>query len=174
MINGIVLIRVNTGATVEPLVQEWPGRGDTGESLLVRREGNHLAFLNNTRYFNDSALKVSVPVASLLPESFMLDAKEEGIVEGIDYRGTNVLLAFRYVPLLKWGLIVKQDTSEAFKPIVELKNQIITLTVASMLIIVILVFVFSPRNYTADFSTSPERECHWKGRPRTSYPDSIA
>ena len=56
----------------------------------------------------------------------MLDAKEEGIIEGVDHRQTKVLMAFRYVPLLKWGLIVKQDTSEAFKPISELKNQIIT------------------------------------------------
>ena len=143
VINGIILIRVNTGATVDPLVQEWPGRGNTGESILVRREGNYLVFLNNTRLFNDTALRLSVPVASILPESFMLDAKEEGIVEGIDYRGTKVLMAFRYIPLLRWGLIVKQDTSEAFKPIVELKNQIIILTVASMLIIVILVFILA-------------------------------
>ncbi|HHT9130004.1 MAG TPA: ATP-binding protein [Candidatus Brocadiaceae bacterium] len=141
--NGIVLIRVNTNAAIASLIQEWPGRGDTGESILVRREEDRLIFLSDTRYLNNEALKMSIPVKSLVPEVFMLDAKEEGIIEGIDYRGVGVLAAFRYVPQLKWGLIVKQDTSEAFKPILELKNQVITLAVVSVLIIVIIIFVLA-------------------------------
>ena len=60
--NGIVIIRVNTGATVEPLVQEWPGKGDTGESLLVRREEDYLAFLNNARDVDDTALHRRSPL----------------------------------------------------------------------------------------------------------------
>ena len=84
-----------------------------------------MIFLNNTRHLSDTALKMSIPVKSVVPESFMLDAMEEGIMEAFDYRGVGVLLAFRYIPQLKWGLIVKQDTSEAFMPIMELKIRLL-------------------------------------------------
>ncbi|MDO8141491.1 MAG: PAS domain S-box protein [Candidatus Brocadiales bacterium] len=143
VVNGIVLIRVNTKDSIEQLIQDWPNRGETGETLLVRREGDKLIFLNNTRHIPDTALKMSIAAKPLVPESFMLDAMEEGILEAFDYRGIDVLLAFRYIPQLKWGLIVKQDTSEAFMPIMELKNQVITIAIVSVVIIVIIVFVLA-------------------------------
>ncbi len=143
VINGIVLIRVNTNNVIDPLIQDWSGREETGESILVRREEDRLIFLNNTRHLENAALKMSIPVESFIPESFMLDDKEEGIIESLDYRGKKVLMAFRYIPQLKWGLIVKQDTSEAFRPVAELKNQVITLAVVSVLIIVIIIFILA-------------------------------
>jgi len=143
VVNGIVLIRVNTKDSIEQLIQDWPNKGETGETLLVRREGDKLMFLNNTRHVSGTALKMSITAKLLVPESFMLDAKEEGIIEAFDYRGVDVLLAFRYIPQLKWGLIVKQDTSEAFMPIMELKNQVITLAIVSVVIIVIIVFILA-------------------------------
>lgn len=141
VINGIVLIRVNTKDSIEQLIQDWPNRGETGETLLVRREGDKLMFLNNTRHLSGTALKMSITAKLLVPESFMLDAMEEGIIKAFDYRGVDVLLAFRYIPQMKWGLIVKQDASEAFMPIMELKNQVITLAIVSVVIIVIIVFI---------------------------------
>jgi len=143
VINGIVLIRVNTKDSIEQLIQDWPNKGETGETLLVRREGDKLIFLNNTRHLSGTALKMSITAKLLVPESFMLDAMEEGIIKAFDYRGVDVLLAFRYIPQLKWGLIVKQDTSEAFMPIMELKNQVITLAIVSVVIIVIIVFILA-------------------------------
>lgn len=143
VINGIVLIRVNTKDSIEQLIQDWPNRGETGETLLVRREGDKLMFLNNTRHLSGTALKMSIAAKLLVPESFMLDAMEEGIIEAFDYRGVAVLMAFRYIPQLKWGLIVKQDTSEAFMPIRGLKNQVITLAIVSVVIIVIIVFILA-------------------------------
>lgn len=143
VVNGIVIIRINTNNAIGSLLQDWPGSGETGETLLVRRTGDQLLFLNNTRHLADTSLKVSIPVNSITPESFMLDAGEEGIIKAIDHRGIEVLLAFRYIPQLKWGLIVKQDTSEAFKSITELKNQVITLAIVSEFIIVIIIFVLA-------------------------------
>ncbi len=143
VINGIVIIRVNTNDAIGSLLQDWPGRGETGETILVRRKGNHLQFLNNTRHLANTALEMSIPVNSITPESFMLDAGEEGIIRGVDHRGVEVLLAFRYIPQLKWGLIVKQDTSEAFKSIMELKNQVITLAMVSVFIIIVIVLVLA-------------------------------
>ncbi|MCF6156886.1 MAG: PAS domain S-box protein [Candidatus Brocadia sp.] len=141
-INGVVLIRVNTNDAIGSLLQDWPGSGETGETLLVRRDGDRLLFLNNTRHLTDAALKMSIPVKTIVPESFMLDDEKE-IIKAMDYRGLEVLLSFRYIPQLKWGLIVKQDTSEAFQPIAELKDQVISLAIVSVFIIVVIVFILA-------------------------------
>lgn len=143
VINGIVLIRINTNNTTDPLIEEWPGKGETGETLLVRRVGDRLVFLNNTRHLPYAALKADIPVESFVPESFMVNSREEGTRESLDYRDKDVLLAYRYIPHLKWGLIVKQDTSEAFTPIMELKDQVITLAIISAFVIVIIVFILT-------------------------------
>lgn len=143
IINGIVLMRVSSKNTIEPLIEEWPGKGETGETILLSREGDKLIFLNNTRHLSNTALKANISVRSFVPEAFMIDPEEEGIRKAFDYRGREVLLAFRYIPNLKWGLIVKQDTSEAFKPIVELKNQVITIAIVSVLVSVLIVLVLT-------------------------------
>ncbi|MDR4508252.1 MAG: PAS domain S-box protein [Candidatus Brocadiaceae bacterium] len=143
VVNGIVLIRVNTNDTIGALLQDWPGKGETGESLLVRREGDKFIFLSDTRHVAESALKVSFSVESVMSESFMINGEDGGIIKAIDQRGKEALLAFRYIPQLKWGLIVKQDLLEAFKPILELKKRVITLAVVSLLIIVIIVFALA-------------------------------
>ncbi|KAB2832219.1 MAG: PAS domain S-box protein, partial [Candidatus Brocadia sp.] len=143
VINGIVTIRINTNDAIGALLQDWPGSGESGETLLVRRTGDQLQFLNNTRHLAKTALNMSISVDSIAPESFMLDAGAEGIVKVFDHRGIEVLLAFRYIPQLKWGLIVKQDTAEAFMSITELKNQVITLAMVSVFIIVVIVFVLA-------------------------------
>ncbi|MCF6149494.1 MAG: PAS domain S-box protein [Candidatus Kuenenia sp.] len=142
-VNGIALIRVNTENSISALMQDWPGREETGETLLVRRIDNDLIFLNNSRHLSNTALNMSIPVRLIAPESFMLDSIEEGITEAFDYRGVEVLCAFRYISQLKWGLLVKQDTQEAFKPIIKLKIHVITLVSASVLIIIVIVFAIT-------------------------------
>ncbi|MBM4055204.1 MAG: PAS domain S-box protein [Planctomycetes bacterium] len=142
-INGIVLIRVNTEDSISALMQDWPGREETGETLLVRRIHNDLFLLNNSRHLANTALNLSIPVHLIAPESFMMDSMEEGVTEALDYRGAEVLCAFRYIPQLKWGLLVKQDTQEAFKPIIKLKIHVTTLVSASVLIIIVMVFIIT-------------------------------
>ena len=41
-------------------------------------------------------------------------AGERGYGEGIDYRGEAVVAAWSYLPSFRWGMVVKQDTGEAF------------------------------------------------------------
>jgi signal transduction histidine kinase len=41
---------------------------------------------------------------------------QEGIVEGLDYRGVPVIASVRAVPGTPWGLVAKMDTAEALAP----------------------------------------------------------
>ncbi len=44
---------------------------------------------------------------------------QEGIVEGIDYRGVPVVAAVRAVPDSPWLLVAKMDTAEVYAPMRE-------------------------------------------------------
>jgi hypothetical protein len=39
-----------------------------------------------------------------------------------DYEGTEVLAAWRYIPLLRWGLVTKINADEAFAPVTQLRT----------------------------------------------------
>ncbi len=43
--------------------------------------------------------------------------QESGFGLSIDYRGKEVLAVWKYLPLWRWGMVVKIDASEAFKPV---------------------------------------------------------
>ena len=106
VINGIVLIRVNTKDSIEQLDPRTGQTGETGETLLVRREGDKLMFLNNTRHLS-KCVKNEYYREVTRARIFYVRCDGRGYYKGFDYRGVDVLLCFRYIPQPKWGLIVK-------------------------------------------------------------------
>lgn len=141
---GALLLRVNTKDSIEPMIQSWPGMGKTGETLLVRHEGENVIFLNNLRHHKESALKFSIPITTKIAQPSILSSEgKEGIIKTIDYRNVSVLSAYRYLPMLKWGLVAKQDSDEAFAPINKLKRQIIVLVIISTAGVIVAVFLIA-------------------------------
>jgi len=47
----------------------------------------------------------------------------KGFGISVDYRGKEVLAVWRYLPHLRWGIVVKIDTKEAFAPVLRLRNR---------------------------------------------------
>lgn len=140
---GALLLRVNTKDSIEPMIQNWPGMGKTGETLLVRRDDENVIFLNNLRHRGGSALKFKIPVSNKIDQPSVLSSEgKEGIIKTTDYRNVSVLSAYRYLPMLKWGLVAKQDSDEAFEPINKLKNQVIVLVIVSTAGVIIAVFFY--------------------------------
>ena len=128
VIVGVILLDVNVKNSVEPLIHSWPGMGKTGETLLVRREGDNIVYLNDLRHKQGAALKFTSPIRSTFDIPSVLSSRgEEGIKESKDYRGVNVLSAYRHIPIPNWGLVAKQDLTEAFARIEKLKNRVIVL-----------------------------------------------
>ncbi|RMG89710.1 MAG: GAF domain-containing protein, partial [Chloroflexi bacterium] len=126
---GAVIIVVDMEETVYPLIRAWPGMGDTGETLLVRNEGDETVFLNNLRFDEDAALNLRIPVNSpnALP-AHLASRGAEGIIETADYRGVPVLAAFRHIDPIGWGFVAKEDLEEAFAPVTALAYRIAALT----------------------------------------------
>src|SRR3990167_3510224 len=128
VIIGVILLDVDVKNSIEPLMRNWPGMGNTGETLLVRKEENNIVYLNNLRHKEDAGLKLVCNINSTPDIPSILSASgEEGIKESMDYRNVSVLSAYRYIPTLNWGLVAKQDLTEAFAPVEQLKMRIIVL-----------------------------------------------
>ncbi len=84
---GVILMRIEPYQYLYPLIKSWPTPSLTGETELVRREGNEVVFLNELRHRQNIPLEFRLPLNTPdLPEAMFARGKK-GIVEGIDYRG---------------------------------------------------------------------------------------
>ncbi len=145
---GAAIITVDMEETIYPLVRAWPGMGTTGETLLIRAEGDSTLFLNNLRFEEDVALNLRVPLASPNAKSAHLGSRgAEGIIETPDYRSVPVLAAYRHIPGINWGFVAKQDATEAFAPVDALAVRI-GLVAGAVLLAVLLISVALARTLT--------------------------
>ncbi len=105
-----------------PLIKKWPTSSSTSETLLVRRIGDEIVFLNDLRHQKNTAFKLRFPINRTdLPAAMALSGKS-GIFKGKDYRGTPVLAAVNKIPGTDWGIVAKTDLDEIYKPVKELDH----------------------------------------------------
>ncbi|NLI82272.1 MAG: PAS domain S-box protein [Deltaproteobacteria bacterium] len=118
---SFLILTIDPKKFLFPLIQSWPTPSKTSETLLVRRAGDSVVFLNQLRHENKPPLHYHI----LLNQEQIVAVKavrgHEGIVEGIDYRGKRVLASVKAVPNSPWFLVTKVDEEEVFAPAAERK-----------------------------------------------------
>jgi PAS domain S-box-containing protein len=116
---GLLSLRIDPEKYLYPFLQRWPVPSQTGETLLVHREGNEVVFLNELRFQSNTALALRFPLSqSDLPAARAVMGQHE-VAPGIDYRGVPVIADVRPIPGSPWFLVSKIDTSEAYAPLRE-------------------------------------------------------
>ncbi len=122
-------------APIYKLIQDTTGLGVTGETLIAKKMGDGALFLNPLRHDPNAALqrKVVFGEKRAITIQQALTGKA-GIGVSIDYRGKKVIAAWRYLPSLHWGMVAKIDVSEAFEPVASLRDFVIILLVAVLII----------------------------------------
>ncbi len=130
---GCLVLRINPADFFYPLIQSWPGTNRTGETLLVRRDGDAVVFLSSPRDRKNAALSLRFPVSKVQMPAIMAVRGGEGIVEGTDYRGVSVLAALRRVPDSSWFLVAKMDEEEINAPIRQ-QGLMVALVLAALLL----------------------------------------
>jgi PAS domain S-box-containing protein len=110
---GAVVFSIDPSQYLYPLVQSWPIPSETAETLLVERDGDQVLFLSELRHQKDTALKLRIPLSQQEAPAVMAVLGKEGVVEGRDYRGVEVLAALKHIPDSPWYMVAKIDTSEA-------------------------------------------------------------
>ncbi|MCL4536467.1 MAG: ATP-binding protein [Nitrospirae bacterium] len=137
-INAVLISSIALKNILFPTFSDYTGLGLAGETLLVKTSDEGLMHINPTRHQNNNMKKG----ATYGKEHFKLGLKaasgNEGIDEAIDYRDKKVIGAYRYIPILNWGIVVKMDMDEAFKEITELRKNIF---IFGMLILGIMLIV---------------------------------
>jgi PAS domain S-box-containing protein len=113
---GALLLKIDPERFLYPLIQFWPVPSRSAETLLVRREGNDVVYLNELRHRRGTALKLRFPVAHLELPAVKAVLGYEGTLEGVDYRGIPVLAATRGVPGSPWFMVAKVDREEVLTP----------------------------------------------------------
>ena len=108
------------------LTQSWPVESETGETLLVTRDGGDVLFLNELRFKKDTALNLRLPIhgginALTVPTKEMMKGYY-GALEAFDYRGKPVLAYNIAVPDTSWGMVVKMETGEVLEHVRRLQS----------------------------------------------------
>jgi PAS domain S-box-containing protein len=121
---GAILFRIDPHRFLFPLIQHWPTPSPSAETLLVRREGDMVVFLNELRHQKNTELTMRRPLSPHLPASMAVTGTE-GVVEGVDYRGVPVVGVLLKVPGTSWFMVSKIDRAEIYAPINKLAEWIL-------------------------------------------------
>jgi PAS domain S-box-containing protein len=113
------------------LIQDTTGLGKSGETLVAKKAGNQALFLNPLRHDPDAALNRRAVLGekeALAVQEAIKGNNGSGIT--LDYRGQEVIAAWRYIPSLDWGMVAKIDLAEAFEPVTLLRDFVLMLVIA--------------------------------------------
>ena len=109
-----LLFRINPEQNFFPLLQHWPAPTHTAETLLARKDGDEVVFLNPLRNGTVGALGRRQPIDTPdLPTAVELRTGVR-VRAGKDDRGVPVLISGRTIPDTGWTLVVKIDQEEVF------------------------------------------------------------
>ncbi|MBI4879363.1 MAG: PAS domain-containing protein [Planctomycetes bacterium] len=111
---GALVLVSDASQFLYPLVQSWPTPSESAETLLVRRDGDDVLFLNDLRHRADAALKLRIPVTQVDVPAVMAVLGRRGLVEGKDYRGVQVVSVLLPIAESQWFMVAKQDAEEVF------------------------------------------------------------
>jgi PAS domain S-box-containing protein len=114
---GAVALVIDPDTYLYPMISRWPTPAATGETLLVRREGGEVVFLNELKFQKDTALTLRFPLHQNDLPGARAARGEERVMEGIDYRGVPVVAALRAVPDSPWFMVARMDREEIYAPI---------------------------------------------------------
>jgi PAS domain S-box-containing protein len=130
---GLIILCIDPDKILFPLVQSWPTPSKSSETLILRREGDSVLFLNELRHRKNSALNLKFPLSDVNRLGSKAVNGFEGVTEGIDYRNVPVIGALSKIPVLPWYMVAKTDKNEILEPFQ--RYSIITVVVIILLII---------------------------------------
>jgi len=129
---GLFYLRIDPEKYLYPFIQRWPVPSETAETLLVRRDGNDVLYLNELKFQTNTALNRRISLENTNVPAVKAMLGQKGIVEGADYRGEPVLAALQAVPDSPWFLVARMDTAEVFAPIRTRLWQVVIMIGASL------------------------------------------
>ncbi len=128
---GVLVARVDLAQSLYPLLQNRMGMGETGETLIVNKDG---VALNELRWYENAPLKLKISAQPSVRGA----AGETGIIEDLDYRGKMVLAAFTHIPRTQWGFVAKRDLAEVYAPIHDMLQKLLFVFGFTVLVVMLV------------------------------------
>jgi len=117
---------MSNGVELSHIASSYAGLGESGESLFAEQlENGDARFLTPLRFDAEAALKRTVPADRTDIPIIRALAGQAGFHEDtVDYREVPVIAVTTYLSNPHWGLLIKMDQAEVYKPYLELRNQL--------------------------------------------------
>jgi PAS domain S-box-containing protein len=112
-----IILQTDAGDFLFPLIQAWPTPSPSAETLLIRREGDNVLYLNELRHRKGTALTLRLPLGDRHLPAARATRGENGTMTGEDYRNVPVLAHALAVPGTKWFMVAKVDLAEINAPL---------------------------------------------------------
>lgn len=116
---AILVIKLDPAYFLYPLIASWPFMSPSSESVLVRREGDSVIFLNKPRLFSGQPAGLKIPLGATSVPAVRAVTGYEGHFTGTDYLGHRVLSDIRSIPGTNWYIISKVNRGEVLYPVYE-------------------------------------------------------
>ena len=129
---GLLALRIDPQQILYPLLQSWPTSSKSAETLLLRKDGDEIVYLNELRHLRNTALILKKPAASENLPAAMAIRGITGTIDGIDYRNVPVVAAMNKVPGTQWYMVAKMDREEVLS---SLNSQIRMIVIILILVI---------------------------------------
>ena len=140
-VGGLVLA-VRPEQFLFPFVDSWPTASASGETLLVRREGDSVLFINDPRGFKGGGLALRRSLKRTDdPVVAAVKAARSGAGQGVDYRGVEVFAAYRPVTGTEWIVVAKLDRSEVMAPLRQLSSWVSLIALVALAAIGAVIFL---------------------------------
>lgn len=133
---GILVGLVDLQNSLYPLLSNRTGLGETGETLIINKDG---FALNELRWYDNAPLNLKINAAPALNAI----QGRTGVISSHDYREEDVLGAYTYIAETGWGFVCKQDVAELNAPITVLVNNFVIIFSFVVLIIFFIAFYVS-------------------------------
>lgn len=109
-----IILRINPVIHLYPLLYSWLSETETGDIYFVRKENNSVVILSDTRNTDKKALQFAYPLDDKQYPAVQAVLGKEGLYEGIDLRGNEVLANLNHIKETNWFLIAKIDKKEIY------------------------------------------------------------
>ena len=138
----VVVLAVDPSVELFVKIQAWPGESPTSEVVVVRQEGDDVAYLVAPRFWQSpvppSGLRLPLSTPNLT--AAIAISQGDGVREALDYRGKRVLAASYAAKAVPWIVIAKTDYDEVMGPVDRRSEKIVLVFGATILVAGLLVW----------------------------------
>lgn len=141
---GVVAARLNLKRFFR-LINDTTGLGETGETVVAKKIEDAVVLMAPTRLEGDAKVRHVIDAEGARSRGLREAVRgQRGSGLHLDYRDKQTFAAWRHVPALNWGLLVKIDVSEAMGSVMATRDRTAVLGLL-IIVLVVLASVISAR-----------------------------